>query len=59
MDTLNGAGIAPGTKEFKVKYHVIFGISRDILRGILCDVEIHRRFVPGFEKSSAAHCRMT
>jgi len=36
----------------------IFGISRDILRGILCDVEIHCRFVPGFEKSSTVHCRM-
>jgi len=43
-----------------VKYHVIFGISRvrkkrDILRRILCNVKIHSRFVPGFEKSSVVH----
>ena len=42
------AGIAPGTKEFTVKYHVIFGISRDILRGILSDVEILRGIHSGW-----------
>ena len=52
---VHSAGIAPGSEGFTVKYHVIFGISRDILRGILCDVEINRTFVPGFEKSSAVH----